>query len=516
MENIDKYKELRERAEETLQNKINIEKLEPSEIKKIVHDLEVYQIELELQNEELNQRNEEYKLLKNKFQDLYDYAPVGYISLNENNEIIEANDEFSQIIQSYPEDFIGKRFDSYIHSDFQDRWYLIEKKAKESKFSESEEIKLKNGSFLKININNSTDYLLVTLTDISEKYIAEEKYRTIIEATDMLVTQVDSSGEMIYANSKSSHFFGLEPEECIGRSAYDFVHIDDKKKTEEYFSEWLESEEENFEFENRLCSVFGVVHYMKWSINKVKSNSGEISGFSGIALDITPIKEAQEKIIEQNQLLLKQEEDLKNSIESREVLLKEIHHRVKNNLETISSLLFQQKILSKDKKVMEALNDSMSRVSSMALIHQFIYRSDDLENINMNDYINELVAKLTIAYQYEKNGISMSIDVDDIYFDIDRTIPLALVINEVFTNIFKYAFKDGRTGSVKIFMKKIETEKIKLVISDTGVGFPVEFNPDKTKTLGIYLIKNLIKRQLKGDIKITSKPEVGVQYEMIL
>lgn len=218
------------------------------------------------------------------------------------------------------------------------------------------------------------------------------------------------------------------------------------------------------------------------------------------------------KILDQNSRLKAKEIELQNTIEAKEVLLKEVHHRVKNNLQTISSLLNQQQLLSDDHNTKIALKDSINRVSTMALIHQFIYKSSDLEKINMQNYLNELIGKLMGSYREQKQGIQLQTNIEDIYFDIDKTIPVALTINEILSNIFKYAFSDVEKGIIDIQFKAVDKGKVKLLISDNGKGFPLDFKPEKSKTLGMYLIKNFVERQLKGDLKIVSKPDHGVQY----
>lgn len=226
-------------------------------------------------------------------------------------------------------------------------------------------------------------------------------------------------------------------------------------------------------------------------------------------------KKDKQQIITQNNILIKQRTKLKEALETKEVLLKEVHHRVKNNLQTISSLLYRQQTLAKDPKIANALRDSMNRVSTMALIHQFIYKSADLKNINMKNYIHDLVSKLASTYNQHRQNIVLNINIEEIFFDIEKTIPVALIVNEVLSNIYKYAFAEKEDGTILVALTKTADEKNKLIISDNGIGFPDNFEPQKSKSLGMYLIKNFAKRQLKGTIQITSNPNAGVKFEII-
>ncbi len=200
---------------------------------------------------------------------------------------------------------------------------------------------------------------------------------------------------------------------------------------------------------------------------------------------------------------LKTEDTIKNSLKEKELLLKEIHHRVKNNMQIISSLLNLQASYISDKEAAAALNECQGRIMSMAMIHEKLYQSGTLSGINFADYINSLVSDLLYSYTTNPEDIKVSIDADQVILDIDTAIPCGLIINELITNSIKHAFPEGRKGSIFINMQEIEDGEYLLVVGDDGVGLPRNLDIKNATTLGLLLINTLV-NQLEGNLKIES------------
>ncbi|WP_024479741.1 sensor histidine kinase [Cellulophaga baltica] len=186
-------------------------------------------------------------------------------------------------------------------------------------------------------------------------------------------------------------------------------------------------------------------------------------------------------------------------LEERNTLLKEIHHRVKNNLQVITSLLNLQSRYIQDEDVKSMLKYSQYRIKSMALLHESLYRSDDLSKINYADYLKQLVNGLIISMKGSTNKITLDLEVDEIYFNIDTSIPLGLIINELVTNSLKYAFNDN-IGTITISLKKQANNSFLLHIGDNGKGFPKTVKFRDTDTLGLKLVHKLV-LQLNGNIE---------------
>jgi len=199
----------------------------------------------------------------------------------------------------------------------------------------------------------------------------------------------------------------------------------------------------------------------------------------------------------------------KRANREKAVLLKEIHHRVKNNLQIISSLLNLQSHTLENTEIKEAVTEGQNRVKSMALIHQSLYQSERLSKIDFQQYVEQLLSYLSSIYTSEDKKISSSVSVKNISFDIDIAIPLGLIINELVSNSYKYAFKGRDQGEIKLVLEKIKDDKFRLEVSDNGIGLPSEIETNKADSLGLKLV-NILTRQLKGELNI--KQEKGTVF----
>jgi two-component system, sensor histidine kinase PdtaS len=194
-----------------------------------------------------------------------------------------------------------------------------------------------------------------------------------------------------------------------------------------------------------------------------------------------------------------QKEIIQASLVEKETLLREIHHRVKNNLQIISSLLNIQSSHISDEKVLASLNEGQSRVQAMSLIHQNLYQSDHLSNIDIESYMKQLVQYLTGMFQMGDQSISMEVNAKDINFDIDTAIPLGLIVNELVSNALKYAFdKNKNDGNIKIEITSISNEDYELKVSDNGKGIHDKSLIENSNSLGLKLVK-ILSRQLRGN-----------------
>jgi len=196
------------------------------------------------------------------------------------------------------------------------------------------------------------------------------------------------------------------------------------------------------------------------------------------------------------------EEKIKASLKEKELLLQEIHHRVKNNLQVISSLLKLQSEYIEDKQAFQMFKDSQNRIKSMALIHEKLYKSKDLAEIDFKIYINDLAYELFRSYEIDPSKIALRMDVKDISLRIDVAIPCGLIINELISNSLKYAFPQGREGGIKIALRSINKNKIELKVKDNGIGLPEDFDFRKTKSLGLHIVTILVEDQLDGKIEL--------------
>ena len=194
------------------------------------------------------------------------------------------------------------------------------------------------------------------------------------------------------------------------------------------------------------------------------------------------------------------EKNIKESLEEKEMLLKEIHHRVKNNLMIISSLLNLQSTYIKDKESQDVFKESQNRARSMAIIHEKLYQSTDLKSIDFGDYISSLATKLFHTYNADPNIIKLKINAENILIDINTAIPLGLIVNELITNSLKYAFPDGKPGKINVDFHP-KDHNFEFSVKDNGLGFPEDIDFQKTDSLGMLIVTSLTE-QINGDIEL--------------
>ena len=221
-------------------------------------------------------------------------------------------------------------------------------------------------------------------------------------------------------------------------------------------------------------------------LNILASTTKNGETISGMIMDITDKRKA--------------ENEIKRSLKVKDMLLKEIHHRVKNNLMVISSLLSLQSSYIKDEASKSVFRDSQNRARSMALIHELLYQSNDLKSINFGSYINKLTNELYSIYVTDSNMIKLDMDIDDVMIDINTAIPLGLIVNELVSNSMKHAFPNNKDGKIDIKLK-LSDGNYSMIISDNGVGFPKDYNIQNSNSLGLKIVNSLTE-QIDGEIKI--------------
>ncbi len=204
-------------------------------------------------------------------------------------------------------------------------------------------------------------------------------------------------------------------------------------------------------------------------------------------------------------------EVIEKSLGEKESLLKEIHHRVKNNLQVISSLLNMQSREASDPEMLDVIKEGQSRVKAMSLIHQKLYQTDNLSEIDFEEYSQQLIDQLAALYKKEGLKLDKAINARDIKLDIDTAIPLGLILNELISNSFKYAFDGLEKGEIKVDLERLSSEDLRLTVSDNGSGLPGDFSMESVKSLGLKLV-NILTKQLKGDMNFTS--DHGAQFEI--
>ena len=208
-------------------------------------------------------------------------------------------------------------------------------------------------------------------------------------------------------------------------------------------------------------------------------------------------RQAQEELTQRRQA----EAHLTASLREKEVLLKEVHHRVKNNMQIVSSLLELQSDVIDDATLLAQFRDSQDRIRSMALVHETLYQSQDLARLDLARYIHTLSAQLVRSYRVDPQRITVQIQVEPVILDVDQAIPCGLILNELLSNAFKYAFPQNRTGAVHIALHADTAQQAALVVRDNGIGFPDAIDFRHTESLGLQLVA-MLTEQLQGTIAL--------------
>lgn len=242
-------------------------------------------------------------------------------------------------------------------------------------------------------------------------------------------------------------------------------------------------------------------------IHRAERSAPTDKGIIHVDITTSPLNDATGKIIAGIEIVRditgrkKMEEQIRASLKEKEILLKEIHHRVKNNLQIISSMLSLQSGYIKDGEDLELFNESRNRIKAMALIHEKLYHSKDLARVNVAEYIRTLTDELFRAYRGSASLITLKTDIEDVLFDIDRAIPCGLIINELVSNSLKYAFPSGREGEISITLHSDIDGTLTLSVRDNGIGLPEDIGIPGAPSLGLQLVKTLTE-QLDGTIEL--------------
>jgi PAS domain S-box-containing protein len=274
------------------------------------------------------------------------------------------------------------------------------------------------------------------------------------------------------------------------------VHPDDREASAKYARQSYDEKKESIN-RFRWIAKDGSVLWIESYSTSICDGDGKVIGMRGVSMNIT----------EQ----MKFEQQLSSSLKEKEILLKEIHHRVKNNMQVISSLLSLQAKTIPDKKTQEVFDESRNRIRSMALIHEKLYQSKDLFRIDFRNYVVDLLNNLMISYGFRAKNIEARVNVEDIVFDINIAITLGLIINELASNSYKHAFRDRRDGCIEVSIMKKEMNLI-LIVKDNGSGIPEGADLKKSESLGLQLVDTLIE-QLYGKFEIINDGGTEVRIE---
>jgi PAS domain S-box-containing protein len=322
---------------------------------------------------------------------------------------------------------------------------------------------------------------------LEQERIAEAKYRGIFENAVEGIFQTIPTGRFISCNPSTAAILGYDtPEELIEKvtDIENQLYVDPQQRP--VLLEMMMNRVDVKNFEVEFYRKDGNRQWVSLSVRPNYNEEGEIEYLDVIMLDIDERKRAEEQI--------------RNSLKEKEILLKEIHHRVKNNLQIISTLLDLQSDSFAEDQSKRFFEDCQNRIRAMAMIHEKLYETSDFVSIDFGEYLNNLINSLCSTYMSD-NRITLTIETCEVALEIDEAIPCGLIVNELVSNSLKYAFPEDCQGDLVVRLYIVDDGRITLTVEDNGVGFPPGLDFRETETLGLQLVNMLVK-QLKGEIEL--------------
>jgi len=482
----------------------------------VIKDAEGRTIKTYGANQDITERKKmEDALIRQKenYQTIFDSVPAMVWYVDVEGKVLRANKYISKLMGKPAEDLVGKSFYDIFPAHeavkfYKDNMEVINSKKPKLQIIESYTAANNEKRWAQTDkipyLDQSGDVVgvIVFVQDITDRVKFEREVKDIEERQRRLLREsfdgviIHSEGKILSINQKGAEILGAKsPEEIVERPIIHIVHPDYHEIIKNRIKK-MKSEGSSVPLmEQKFLKLDGEVIDVEVVATVYKHNNR--LGVYAVFRDITARKKAEKRLIK--------------SLEEKEVMLREIHHRVKNNLQVISSLLNLQSQHLRNEYDMEVFKESQNRVKSMAMIHERLYQTQDFAHINIAEHIRNLVLGLFSSYHVDQSSVKLNTNIQDLKLGIDTAIPLSLIINELVTNSIKHAFPEGQTGEINIELIKTDEKTYKLTISDNGIGIPEDLELQKTGTLGLQLVNNLT-NQLDGTIKLDRTK--GTQFQI--
>jgi PAS domain S-box-containing protein len=468
--------------------------VKPYDIRKLKISIEVALYKKQMENK-LKQSQENY------YQTIFENTGAATVIIEENKLISLVNVEFTSLTGYSKEEIEGKMEWTDIFSQDDISWmkeYHGLRRINPDYAPRNYEARIvtRNGTVKPVHLTVAmipgTEKSMASILDITElrrSKIAikesQERFKSIFDNAAEAIILFDCQGNIVESNGKVKGIFGFKNKEIIGQN---FLEIGlmmgmDYEEAQMILNDLISGNElKQVEWVLKNKEGKTIIFRVRPSLIKTKNS---VIGILLIMEDITELK-----IVENS---------LKNSLEEKEVLLREIHHRVKNNLQIISSLLSLQRLQVEDQQTADILWECQGRVRAMAMIHENIYQSHDIGSINFQKYVEMLLYDIFNLYRVNKESVKLDTLIGSVEMGIETAMPCGLVINELATNSIKHAFPQGN-GNIRIELKTDDDLHI-LIFEDDGIGLPENLDPLKSKKLGLMVVNTLV-NQLNGEMEI--------------
>jgi PAS domain S-box-containing protein len=331
---------------------------------------------------------------------------------------------------------------------------------------------------------------------------SEERYRALFDRSLLCVYIHDFSGRFLDANQAALRLLGYTRNEITSLNFASLLDPPQLPLAFRMLDEIIKTGSQKHPAEFRLKRKDGSSVWVETEASVIL-REGQFLAIQGIARDISDRKMA--------------ENELKASLQEKEALLREVHHRVKNNLQVISSLLDLRSMNAANRKITDLCRDARAKIQTISLIHTHIYQTGKFSQIDMRAYLQDLVNYLSQIYSEKSKSVTPIIEKADIHLSVSQAIPLAIILNETISNAFKHAFRRHRRGTISISLQESAGDGAELRIRDDGIGLPAEFDARKVDSLGLKLVRNLVHDQLKGGIRVESNggTEIVIEFKIM-
>lgn len=446
--------------------------------------------------EQMERKSAEEDLLESekKYRTLFEKTKNPILVLDEAGNFIQCNDAALYFMEMNREALLNNNIDNFV-GDGQEQIFgkdlAVLENIVEVSFKINHQIKILELSITPVNLKDGK-IIFVSGRDLTEQKRfenalreREEKYRLLVENQTDLIIKFGVDDRLLFVSPSYCEFFGKQEEEILGENFTPLVHEEDREETARAM-EKLHQPPHVIYLEQRLMTKKGW-RWLSWADQGILNDDGNVIAFVGVGRDITKRKLAENRIIE--------------SLKEKELLLREVHHRVKNNLQIISTLLSLQSAQIKEESVINLYRESQNRIRSIALIHENLYQSEDLASINFSVYVKNLITDLIDSYGGDSDMVKTVISIDNVTMGIETAIPCGLIINELVSNSLEHGFSMDKIGEIELNLHEIGNRRFMLTIRDDGEPFPPDFDFRNTESLGLQLINSLV-NQLDAQIEL--------------
>lgn len=434
------------------------------------------------------------------FQRVVEAAPNPMVIIDLGGRIVLVNAEAERLFGYTRAELTGKSIEALVPERFRERHpalrlgFFAEPQSRPMGLGRDLYALRRDGSEFPVEIGLNpikTDegtLVLSSIIDLSPRKRVEERFRRVVEAAPSAMVMVNKSGQIEMVNTQAERLFGYDRSELLTRPVEMLVPQRFRTGHPQLRGDFFADPQSRPMGAGR--DLYGLrkdgsEFPVEIGLNPIETEEGTMV-LSAI-VDISDRKQKEERI--------------QAALEEKNILLAEVHHRVKNNLQIVHSLLDLQAARLTDQTAIDMLNDSKNRVSSMALIHQILYQSKDFAEVNFRVVLDSLVPALIQSYRVTPAAIELDIETEDVLLPLNIAIPCGLIVNELISNAMKHAFPHERSGRLRVSIKRLNDEMVELQVEDDGIGIPPELDFETAQTLGLQLV-GLLTDQVAGSLSV--------------